>query len=1285
MTTAFTRRVFASVALGALLIAARGRPVFTQGMLLPSPWSTSDLGAVAIPGSASSNSGTFNVQGSGADIWGTADAFRFVSQPMTGDGSVTARITAQQNTFAWAKAGVMIRETQTLDSTYVATLMTPANGALFQQRAVAGGASKYAAAYGRTSMWLRVSRAGSLFTAASSADGVAWVTIGTATVNMAATVYAGLAVTSVNNAMLGAAAFDNVMVASSLPAPWNSQDLGAVGVAGTASLSNGSFTVRASGADIWTSADAFRFVWQPLSGDGSITTRIGSQMNTGDWAKAGVMIRETLSPGSSYAALLMTPVNGVVFQQRLASGAWSIYTQAAASSPQWLRLTRSAALVTAAISSDGATWTTVGSTTISMGATVDAGLAVTSTANDVLGGAAFDNVAVLAVAPPATVQPPGSATGQDIGAVGPAGSTTSSGGVYTVNGSGADIWGAADAFQFASQTLSGDGSITARVASQQNTSGWAKAGVMIRETLSAGSAYAAVLVTPSNNVVTQQRVNGSPVSTYSAAGATAPLWLRVTRGGNQFTAATSNDGATWSTIGSSTVPMGASAHAGLAVTSGNNSVLGRATFDNVAIAAAVTPVTEPPPGGVTGQDIGAVGPAGSTTSSGGAYTVRGSGADIWGAADAFQFASQTLNGDGSITARVASQQNTSGWAKAGVMIRETLSAGSAYAAVLLTPSNNVVTQQRVNGSPVTTYSAASGTAPLWLRVTRVGNQFTAATSNDGTTWSTIGSTTVPMGASVYAGLAVTSGNNTVLGGATVDNVSVAAASPATPPTPPPPVPQPSTGNDGRAVLTEADFSAPAAFQVPNSITQYAPSTVGGANSGLTVRYINGARYFVILLQNGNVIEFPDPGFSTIGSFYPQVPASNVTTYQTPFGYLHDATGRCGVDDGESCSLHGIFWDERDGRLYASYGDSYGPNAQSAMPSLIAVTLNHSMRTSSLVGYWTVGSTGYKSAQTGIARLPDAWAIAHAGGQTLIAGWGGNYSLAYWGGVSMGIAAQAFNPPPPSSGGSVPAQSLVRYPFGDCSASASPRMNRPALSPALDQHFDNCSNTVTTWGDNFTGCVFVDTSVKNGLVCTAELAKGLTSYAHSTEVGVGVEHRWFVFNPDDLASGNPTGLQPFTSFERRFPDENYSAFPYAVLPTPISAVSALDGVLTFTAPHHGLVAGKMQYVQVNGVGAAEYNGTFSVFVQDANTLQACAAGGAGDVPPAGVSGCAVAAVSPTASVAGAAVTRLWADTTGFNQQMTISYDDKTQEVFVLMSLPVNYPWTNTFTIYQFRVQ
>src|ERR1039457_562010 len=72
------------------------------------------------------------------------------------------------------------------------------------------------------------------------------------------------------------------------------------------------------------------------------------------------------------------------------------------------------------------------------------------------------------------------------------------------------------------------------------------------------------------------------------------------------------------------------------------------------------------PAGWTSQDIGSPGVAGSTSVSNGVWTVSGSGSDISGASDQFQYAYEPFAGDGSIVAYVASEGNTDPGAKSGV-------------------------------------------------------------------------------------------------------------------------------------------------------------------------------------------------------------------------------------------------------------------------------------------------------------------------------------------------------------------------------------------------------------------------------------------------------------------------------------------------------------------------------------------------------------------------------------------------------------------------------------------
>jgi glucosylceramidase len=189
-------------------------------------------------------------------------------------------------------------------------------------------------------------------------------------------------------------------------------------------------------------------------------------------------------------------------------------------------------------------------------------------------------------------------TAADIGSVGLAGNATAAGGIFTLNGSGNDIWNTADAFQFANQPVSGNCEIRAHISSLQNTDPWAKAGLMIRDSLAPGAINAAVLLTPSNGVTFQIRsiTGGATTSTSNGGGSlTAPRWLRLVRGsGNLFAGYYSSDGSNWTQVGASTiVPMFSAPLIGLAVSAHNNASNCVATFDSVTVNQA--PVLAPIP------------------------------------------------------------------------------------------------------------------------------------------------------------------------------------------------------------------------------------------------------------------------------------------------------------------------------------------------------------------------------------------------------------------------------------------------------------------------------------------------------------------------------------------------------------------------------------------------------------------------------------------------------------------------------------------------------------------
>ncbi len=160
--------------------------------------------------------------------------------------------------------------------------------------------------------------------------------------------------------------------------------------------------------------------------------------------------------------------------------------------------------------------------------------------------------------------------------------------------------------------------------------------------------------------------------------------------------------------------------------------------------------------------------AGSVTvdDAAGTVTMVGRGADIWGTADEFQYAYTTLTGDGSMTVKVDSLASTDNWTKAGIMIRESLDAGSAFAAVFATGNNGVRFQARAmtdqdaeSDTSVATDEQKALAAPVWIKIERTFPMISAYYSTDGVAFTPMSwnPQVIPMSpAPIHIGLAVTS-------------------------------------------------------------------------------------------------------------------------------------------------------------------------------------------------------------------------------------------------------------------------------------------------------------------------------------------------------------------------------------------------------------------------------------------------------------------------------------------------------------------------------------------------
>lgn len=187
----------------------------TVGMLGgDSTWASRDITAKGEAGSVRESNGMFLVKGSGSDVWGTKDEFRFVYKKLSGSGTITTKVESVQKTSASAKAGIMIRESLAGNSKYAFAFVTPSQGTAFQQRTTTGGSA--AGVGGTTGLtapyWLRLTRSGDFISASQSVDGVTWTGLGSTTISMTNDVWVGMAVCSVDNTTLNQSVFSQISV-----------------------------------------------------------------------------------------------------------------------------------------------------------------------------------------------------------------------------------------------------------------------------------------------------------------------------------------------------------------------------------------------------------------------------------------------------------------------------------------------------------------------------------------------------------------------------------------------------------------------------------------------------------------------------------------------------------------------------------------------------------------------------------------------------------------------------------------------------------------------------------------------------------------------------------------------------------------------------------------------------------------------------------------------------------------------------------------------------------------
>ena len=566
-------------------------------------------------------------------------------------------------------------------------------------------------------------------------------------------------------------------------------DVGAVGTAGSDSYSNGVYTVSGAGGNIGGTQDAFHFVPTSISGNATIAAEILSQTDTSSQAQAGVMLRDGTSASGAFAAVLLTPNDGVMFEYRATAGSVAAWVAAVTPLPAvYVKLTLSGSSVSGYDSSNGINWTQIGTTqTITLPSSAKFGLAVSSHNTAALSTATFGNLSVSDDVAPT------------IATAATASSTTVTGKTVNLSVLGADVSGestltytwAVDAGYPPQQGSAGDAvtfSANGTNAAKNTTAAFAAFGTYAFRVYATdpSGAYASsvVTVTVVPTITTVSVVAGV---TLMPVGATEQLYATEM---DQFGMPLAHpQPVVWSLGSGSPGSVDQSGFytasaAGTASVKAGYPLAGGGAFSGTA-----TLTVQAAVGIFNGtQDIGAPSLAGSASynSSTGVYTVSGCGTDVyWSGGDQFRYVYVPVTGDATITAELTSVTDTNAWTKAGVMFRDSLSADGAYAFMFGTPTttNGIAYQYRTSdGTPAAQdeNSTGPGTAPpQWLQITRTGDSFAAYTSTNGTTWTQFGTTlTMAMGETMYVGLAVCShySGSPALATATFANVSIAQPS-----------------------------------------------------------------------------------------------------------------------------------------------------------------------------------------------------------------------------------------------------------------------------------------------------------------------------------------------------------------------------------------------------------------------------------------------------------------------------------------------------------------------------
>ncbi len=761
----------------------------TAGAVMPLPWVDADISAPTPAGYSSYLNNVYTVCGSGTDIWASPDQFHFVYQPISGDGTIIARVASQGSTGGTnRKAGIMIRESLAGSSRSAQIFHEGTNnGYRFHYRSTEGQTTTDSM-YRDTNpvpYWVKLTRAGDVITAYISSNGTSWGTaVGSVTMsNLAGTIYVGLCVCSNQSGTLNTATFDNVSV-TVVPAKPQ----------GLTELARGNL--------------------------GNLFFKLGWDANT-EAALTGYNIYRSTNAGGVGGYVKINPalVAEAVYPEytdnTLASGTTYYYTVTAVCEPT-----------------------------------------NESPQSDPLGP-----VIISDTTPPAAPANLHATSAQNNQVV-----------LAWNNNTEGDLAG-----YNVYRTTDENGNF-----GLMNTSSLITSTSYTDTSVSNGMTYDYIVA-----AVDVSLNESSPTYLYSVTvvdtiAPAVPTGLAATAGDQQVSLdwADNSEGdlsgynvyrSTLSASGYGKINpslRSTSDYTDTGLINGVTYYYKVSAVDNAATpneSAQSSSVWKAPNGLLTPwlhQDIGTVSPTGSAIYDTGIYTISGAGADIYGTADNFQFAFQSISGDCEIVARLASQGATGGtYRKAGIMIRESTAAGAPSAQIFHQGTVGNRFHYRLSAGASTTNSGFSDSnAPGWLKLSRAGDLITAYTSTNGTSWTQVGSQSITMSSPALVGLCVCSNLDGTLNTSTFDNVTINHA--------------PVITEGSSTSVTMSEDGSPTAFSKMlnatdadgNTITwslsseaSHGTASVSGTGASKAISYspnpnYNGTDSFIVMVSDGSLTD-----------------------------------------------------------------------------------------------------------------------------------------------------------------------------------------------------------------------------------------------------------------------------------------------------------------------------------------------------------------------------------------------------------------------------------------------